>query len=356
MPKWHALPFMQPCPFLLAPQQAPGASSLVGLSSLQDVYLPAVHLSSNAVDPRLFSVPSRVDRSFPQEPAPLHPRITVGIPSVPQNGEEAMDPWQNFAALRSEATQKAQNHTAPPQTATQASALPMSGLFDAPSAAVCYSSFPFPVPDDPTGRHSLWTAGSAPTAVSFPGTGTGNILSTPIASVSGVTIDPVSAPCAEGAQQAASKRKRGVQSKAAAAPWHETNASRGPRDAAEKQPRKKRVRGSIKTVVPPEFTHEFVVSVPAEQLLCTTSASAVIVSYSSSATSDSVAVQTTADGTGPVWHRAAPGVDLSGPPLLTGPDDPDSDIQTAPEGTKYPPQGATLKLCKLPWEAGTVVL
>ncbi|KAI5814490.1 hypothetical protein BZA77DRAFT_356492 [Pyronema omphalodes] len=383
MPKWHALPSIQPSQYFLAPQQPPGASSSVDSSSLQYAYRPSVHLSRNAVDPRLLSVPSRIDstlftgldaagagagtfetlatcpfafRSFLQEPAPLHSGMTVGIPSLPQNNEETMSPWQSFAALRSEDTHQAQNRTAPPQTAAQASALPTSGLFDAPSAAACYSSFPSSVLGDPAGLHSLWTASSAPTAVDFPGTGIGNILSTPIASVTGVIIAPASAPCAEGAQQAVSKRKRGVQSKAAALPRPETNTFGALRDSAEKQPRKKRVRGYIKTVVPPEFTHEFVVSASAEQLLATTSASAGIVSYSSSATSDSGAVQTTAAATGPVWHRAAAGVDLSGPPALTGPDDPDGDIQPAPEGTKYPPQGATLKLCKLPWEAGTVVL
>ncbi|KAI5814499.1 hypothetical protein BZA77DRAFT_371806 [Pyronema omphalodes] len=368
---------------LLAPQQAAGASFSVSSSSLHYADLPPVHLSSNVLDPRLLSVPSRLDSAFlaPLDaagtgagtfetpatspfhfgtfihaPAPLHPGMTVGIPSVPQNGEEAMEPWQNFAALRSEVTQKAQNHTAPPQTATQASALPTSGLFDAPSAAVCYSSFPFPVPGDPAGLNSIWTAGSAQTAVSYPDTSIESVVSTPSASVSGVIIAPASAPCAEGAQQAASKRKRVVQSKAAAVPGPETNTSGAPRDSAEKQPRKKRVRGSIKTVVPLEFMHEFVVSAPAEQLLATTSACAGIVSYSSSATSDSGALQPTAAAAGPVWHSAAPGVDLSGPPALTGPDDPDGDIQPAPEGTKYPPQGATLKLCKLPWEAGTVVV
>ncbi|KAI5787880.1 hypothetical protein FPQ18DRAFT_414071 [Pyronema domesticum] len=48
-------------------------------------------------------------------------------------------------------------------------------------------------------------------------------------------------------------------------------------------------------------------------------------------------------------HRADPGVDVSGPPQLSGPDDPDADVEVAPSGAPYPSVVRCLKLCKLPY-------
>ncbi|KAI5801907.1 hypothetical protein FPQ18DRAFT_406854 [Pyronema domesticum] len=50
----------------------------------------------------------------------------------------------------------------------------------------------------------------------------------------------------------------------------------------------------------------------------------------------------------PLVHPADADVDVSGPPALTGPDDPDVDGQPIPAGTKLPSACATLWHCKLP--------
>lgn len=42
-----------------------------------------------------------------------------------------------------------------------------------------------------------------------------------------------------------------------------------------------------------------------------------------------------------------PGVDVSGPPALTGPDGPDEDVQPEPDKTSFPSACNTLKYCKL---------
>ncbi|CCX32287.1 Protein of unknown function [Pyronema omphalodes CBS 100304] len=50
----------------------------------------------------------------------------------------------------------------------------------------------------------------------------------------------------------------------------------------------------------------------------------------------------------PLVHPAEPGVDVSGAPGLTGPDDQDADVKPEPGKTKFPSACATLKFCKLP--------
>ncbi|KAI5787881.1 hypothetical protein FPQ18DRAFT_345060 [Pyronema domesticum] len=47
-------------------------------------------------------------------------------------------------------------------------------------------------------------------------------------------------------------------------------------------------------------------------------------------------------------HPAQLGVDVYGPPVHTGPEDPDFDVKPAPCGTEFPTQKACLDLCKLP--------
>ncbi|KAI5787893.1 hypothetical protein FPQ18DRAFT_392773 [Pyronema domesticum] len=209
-----------------------------------------------------------------------------------------------------------------------------------------------------TGLRNPLIAGSAPAT-----TGSvviGSLVSGPVAFGSGVVPPRVSVPSAEGPQQAAPKRKRVSQSKAGPVSQPVACASGAPGNSAAKQPSKERLRKSFDDAVPREFTQNSLVLALVEQAAAILPVPALVVTPSPATISDSNSTNSatsdtllaTAAATGPIWNNAAPGVDLSASPILTGPNDPDSDVQPAAPGTKFPAQGATMKLCLLPWEVG----
>jgi hypothetical protein len=376
----------------LASQRTPVASSPVVPSAVPYASSPAARFSINLVDPLLLAAPSRAENalfsglasaatgatvigtlvtgpvasgSALQAPAAAPPAIAFGLLSLPDHVQAPITPSQSSRARRPQAAPQARKPRAPRQTATQATAQATPGHSDVSSAAAFRPGSSSLSLGAPTGLHNPLIAGLAPAT-----TGSvviGRLVSGPVASGSGVVPPRVSVSSAEGPQKAAPKRKRVSQSKAAPVSQPVSCASGAPRDSAEKQPSKKRLRKSVDDDVPREFTQNSLVLALAEQGAAISSVPALVVTPSPAAISDSNStnsatsdtsdtVLTTAAATGPIWHGAAPGVDLSGAPVLTGPNDPDSDVQPAAPQTKFPAQGATLKLCLLPWEAGAVLL
>ncbi|KAI5817887.1 hypothetical protein BZA77DRAFT_352497 [Pyronema omphalodes] len=166
-------------------------------------------------------------------------------------------------------------------------------------------------------------------------------------------------------QQARPKRKTVHQSQVDTEIEPLTSTSGEPREPTENNAPKKRSRRSVADSVPSTLTENSLLfnpfpetspaPTPIPQLLASPFPDTSTQSNPASP-STSAFVQTTVANCAPVWHSAAPGIDLSPAPVLTGPDDPDSDVLPAANQDKFPSHGEALKLCHLPWEAGTVLL
>ncbi|KAI5817874.1 hypothetical protein BZA77DRAFT_343272 [Pyronema omphalodes] len=216
------------------------------------------------------------------------------------------------------------------------------------------------------GHHSPLLAGIAPATDDF------SSSSTFIAGTAACTSDQASPrvlECnAERLEKATPSRKRARQYKATAENQPASSVPVEAKNSNAAQPHKKKTRNSRAPAIPPELQHCFAICTTEQPAAGMTSVSTSLQVSPSSGTMDISEPETAATSentdaalpeiapSGPVWHSAAPGVDLSGAPVLTGPDDPDSDVLPADNQAKFPSQGETLKLCMLPWQVGTVLL
>ncbi|KAI5817885.1 hypothetical protein BZA77DRAFT_292112 [Pyronema omphalodes] len=211
------------------------------------------------------------------------------------------------------------------------------------------------------GLQNSWSYGSAPQNPGF--LDLNNPIPGHIASESGVAPVQGSAVVSEGTQKAAPKRKRASQPRARAATQAVSSASEGSGIVAEKQHPKKRLRRTVAGNLPQKCLQNVLdfscVGQPAASSADTGSLESESHAVTSSSVSPNCSTSNTTEAaqaiSGPVWHSAVPGDDLSPAPVLTGPDDPDSDVLPAPDQSPLPSQGKTLKLCLLPWEYGTVL-
>ncbi|KAI5814487.1 hypothetical protein BZA77DRAFT_356489 [Pyronema omphalodes] len=350
----------------------------------------AAQISEGGVDPRLLTAPGPAESAFNSSlPFAGTTSGMFGPPAIghfadgPPLQARAVPPYMSATALDPNRTGEATN-TSYSSTVHHTQPAPRAGNPNIPHSTVT------PVTSKaPSELLDVFTAASFSPATSLPSRGNaavsidpciadlapattnsvivGSLVTRPVAPVWSILSPSVSASFTAGTHQEQSKRKRVVKAQAAAVDQPASGTAGETGDYIVGKPAKKRPRKSCGDAGQWEFTQNHFGFAPSEQPLATMSVFAVVLSSSPAATSDATgpncstsldsdAVQNPADVTGPIWHSAAPGMDLSGPPVLTGPDDPDSDVQPAPEGTKYPPQGATLKLCKLPWAAGTVLL
>ncbi|KAI5817881.1 hypothetical protein BZA77DRAFT_365900 [Pyronema omphalodes] len=211
------------------------------------------------------------------------------------------------------------------------------------------------------GLQDSWSYGSAPHDPGF--LDLDNHIPGPIACESGVAAVQASEVASEGTQKAAPKRKRASQPRARAATQAVSCASGGSGNVAEKLHPKKRLRRAVSGHSAQRCLQNVLdfscVGQPAASSADTGSLQSASCAVTSSSASPSFSSSNTTGAagaiSGPLWHSAAPADDLSPAPVLTGPDDPDSDVLPAADQGNLPSQGKTLKLCLLPWEYGTVL-